>query len=806
MGNIPYNQGMRRWNLTHRHPFRLTLAADVRFGGTDYCNDQIWELGIGEGEPPAISLRTTFGLRARVLRLFPSFSSGDQEVCDPEEFARAPVIRNFYPNFVRLDFSPFPDIDVLAEYWVPQSDAILGRFWLRNNTDREQVIEMEWAAVLSTGDGQRMAADQVDGITVLSGQTGDLAPVVFMTGGAQPGKSPYPALFRNLTIPPGGEVCAAWSHTACATAVESLELSRELNALPWEAHTARIELLNAGQVEIYTGSADWDLAFALSQCLSHSMFVGPSNLLPEPSFVISRQPDHGHSLRGDGSDYNHLWNGQTPLDTYHLSGLLLPGSTELLMGVLRNYFTTQKEDGFVDLKPGLGGQFSRAMATPLLAAITWRTYLSLSESDPAAIEFIRGAYPALLRYFDRWFTPEFDEDQDGVPEWTHPMQTGLEEHPLFSAWQPWSQGADIRTSESPALAAMLYRECRALLEMAEVLGEIGDIGRLAITAVRLKNQIAELWDPDSSSYQYRDRDSHLTTAWESIADQVGPGTMSLQYRSDTPVRLMLKIKANGDTRPQPVVFIHGENASGQHRIERIEAEQIRWSLDYGVLTGDRVYTAVEKVELQGFLPKDEITLSTIGYACQDITLLLPLWAGIPDPEDAEVLVNQQVINEDRFWQEYGLPACIGEPAGDETICRSVNLTLNCMVAEGLLAYGHRSAAAELVSRLMKGIILNSKQDGVLRRSFNAENGDGIGESNALGGLAPVALFLDVLGVQLVSADAVNITGFNPFPWPITVKYRGTTILRQKDKTSVIFPDGQTVEITEGTPQLVRLQE
>jgi hypothetical protein len=38
-----------------------------------------------------------------------------------------------------------------------------------------------------------------------------------------------------------------------------------------------------------------------------------------------------------------------------------------------------------------------------------------------------------------------------------------------------------------------------------------------------------------------------------------------------------------------------------------------------------------------------------------------------------------------------------------------------------------------------------------------------------------------------------LSGNNPFPWPVTVKYRGLTIMRQQGKTSVIFPDGQTVE-------------
>ncbi|MGW8251975.1 MAG: hypothetical protein ACWGO1_15145, partial [Anaerolineales bacterium] len=95
---------------------------------------------------------------------------------------------------------------------------------------------------------------EVGSTTVLSGQTGDLSPVVFMTGGAHPGKSPYPSLVRELEVTAGDELYTAWSHTACSSPEASLELARELNALPWEAHIAAIEMLNAGQVEIYTGN------------------------------------------------------------------------------------------------------------------------------------------------------------------------------------------------------------------------------------------------------------------------------------------------------------------------------------------------------------------------------------------------------------------------------------------------------------------------------------------------------------------------------------------------------------------------
>jgi hypothetical protein len=71
---------MREWRLKIGDPLCLTLAADLRAGETCYANDQIWRLTIGEGEPPALALHTTLGLRARAFRLFPRFTEGDAAI------------------------------------------------------------------------------------------------------------------------------------------------------------------------------------------------------------------------------------------------------------------------------------------------------------------------------------------------------------------------------------------------------------------------------------------------------------------------------------------------------------------------------------------------------------------------------------------------------------------------------------------------------------------------------------------------------------------------------------------------------
>ena len=82
---------MRNWNLTAGDPLQLTIAADARLTPPDYFNDHIWELDLGGGDPSALGLRTTFGLRARLMRIFPRFMENGKSINDPAEFAAPPL-------------------------------------------------------------------------------------------------------------------------------------------------------------------------------------------------------------------------------------------------------------------------------------------------------------------------------------------------------------------------------------------------------------------------------------------------------------------------------------------------------------------------------------------------------------------------------------------------------------------------------------------------------------------------------------------------------------------------------------------
>jgi hypothetical protein len=390
------------------------------------------------------------------------------------------------------------------------------------------------------------------------------------------------------------------------------------------------------------------------------------------------------------------------------------------------------------------------------------------------------------------------------------MQTGFEDHPTFSRWHPWSQGVDIDKAESPALAAFLYRECQSLLQAATVLGRTESVPALQSLAEHLCTSLEAGWDDQQACYHYWDRETHHYTAGEKLGERFGPGTISILRSFDPPVRLLLHIQTGNEATRQPQVILYGESASGQPRIEKLTNERFKWYLGKANLTGERVYSRLEEIEIQGLEADDRVTVYCVDFRCQDQTLLLPLWARMLSTERAEALVTRTIASPEAYWRPYGIPACPKSEencwGGPNPIYGNVNLTWNSLIGEGLLHYGYTNEAVDLFTRLMGPVTQILKECHAFRRYFHAETGQGSGEWNALGGLAPLGFFLEILGVRLISPFKVALKGFNPFPWPVTVKYRGMTILRQRENSIIIFPDGQTISINDPAPQVISLEK
>jgi len=282
---------MREWNLGPGDPLQLTIAADARLTTTNYVDDHIWELDLSGGDPSALALRTTYGLRARMMRLFPRFTENRQTLNDPAAFIGPPRLRRFYPNFLLVTFSPLAGIEVTAEYWVAGSQVVTGRLTLTNRGVTPRSLRLEWVGQLIPLEGRSMAAEQRQSVVVLQGQVEDLFPVLFLTGGPQAGPGPYASLALMLELAPGATRQSTWALAALHDPQESFDLARRVAARPFDAEKARIEMLNASQgVEIITGDPDWDAAFAFSQKTALGLFHSPTEHLPHPALYFPASP------------------------------------------------------------------------------------------------------------------------------------------------------------------------------------------------------------------------------------------------------------------------------------------------------------------------------------------------------------------------------------------------------------------------------------------------------------------------------------------------------------------------------------
>lgn len=785
--------------VNKKSPFSVTLASDANISQTDYFNDQIWELVINQGDPPGLSLDTTYGLRARKQRIFPRFGEGDTQRSDPGEFNTPVTVKAFYPNLVELIFSPLNEILATLEYWIPDSHSAASRITLLNQSTQSRKLTLTWSALLtpSTG-GSRMAIREFDNVSTLCGKTSGLEPVFFLSGGAYASMGPYPALELSLEIEPNEtntSICAIASESS---AQDSFNSARLITSDDWDAKIAQIALSNANIIEIITGEPEWDRVFSFSQKIASSLVLSPTKFFPKNSFVLSRQPDQGNSIRGDGSDYNHLWNGQTALNAWYLSQELLPGSIHLGMNFLENFLSIQNENGMIDWKPGLGNQRSSIAATPMLAYFLKSVYSQTQDK-----EFVETSYPKLQKFYDYWFIPAMDRDHDGIPEWDHPWQTGLEDNKCFSHWLPETEGIDISTFECPDLNSWLVLEGESLLYLAEIVGdESPGIQRFRKRVTALRKSILASWDENQSIFRYRDRDTHLCIDSQIIYNGQLHNNLFIQQSFPEPVRLQIKIDRHGEDTRKIVVFIHGTGPSGGNKIERLSTSQFRWYLSSGFATSDRVYTNIEKIIIEGNQPEDIISISTAGNMTKDISLLLPIFSRIPTSTMVKEILYNSLFNDLGFWKPSGLLNYLDSETKD-----SGNITMiwNTLIMRGLINFDLPQKASEIMTRIMNTLTANYEKSGCLYKIYDAVSGEGKGEKNNLEGLAPLGTFLKIVGVEIITPWRIRVQGTNPFSWPVTVKYQGTTILKNKAKTTVIFPDGQTLSINSEAPHILALE-
>jgi len=757
------------------------ICADASLSLIDPLHDHIWELALNGGEPPALDLHTTFGLRCLGMRLFPSFGQENDEVIDSHSFDQKPQIMERMPNYLRVSCRPFHNIDVELEYWVPESNLICGRVKLTNIGLHPASLKLHWNAILTPGHkGTPMNTVEMGVNTVLQGTCEDLAPVFFITGGPEVTSRSFPSLGFSFALPENASRRLSWGMAALDTPENSIVQARHATSLNWDTELTRMSLAEKrNTLGVYSEAVNWEGWLQESQRRARQFIVNGLNDQKTLHLVSKRNIDtrlqdekllRRNSALNYEADLYHMW---------YLSRVLLPANPSLFKSLIHTVLENQQNDGSLPFTISPAGNVSSVKAPPLLAGLALDTDRFLHDEP-----WLKQIFPLLFRAYRAWFKG----DEAALPTWESAMQTGLERSPLFSTWKAIDLGLDIHYIFSPALAALLYKETQALLNLAQRTDSHENDTWLTARAEQLRLAIEKTYDAKTQTYRYLDVQSGRCDAPKELHTIKHDGILQLKRNFKSPRRFIVLCIAEKDSPKHVEVTLRG-TCQGKPLQEKITLNFSFYQAGISRTTGLELFEGLESVEVQGLVSGSTLSLHLAGTDQQDISLLLPLWAGIPSAEVAAQIIEHNLLP--HYLNEFGLSTY---PAQMDERQNNVSPFWNTLLLEALLQYGYRKEAADILSRLYHGIIQQWTSSGHINSEINPQNGLGSGEHNSMLGLLPIRPLLNLLSIESLEKDQVILQGFNDLFAPFTVQYERVMLILSQNSTVIQTVNGSRTEI------------
>ncbi len=797
---------MREWHLTPGDPMAPRIAADARAGRTNYHDDQVWQLQLGGPQEPALSLETRYGGRVGLARLVPVWRVEGRQFYETQAYHAPPALTAFAPDYLRVRAGLTPTLALTAEFWVMESRAVGGRFAVHNTGPQPLTVRLDLTAQVAREEKSlpMLYLTLETGVVALQlGRLPHLQPILLLEEARETGASAQ--LSRMQTVAPGESVAFRWVLASLPDRNDSLALAhRWLHVEPWDGHLAAIAARAQAAPQVETGHADWDLALAWSQQLVLRSFFAATGHLPHPSFVLTRKPGQGYAATGVHSGgFGYTWGGQTIPDALAIVGTVALAAPELAKGLVYNFLAVQRDDGWIDARPGLDGQRAQVIAPPLLATLAYAVYHFTQDKA-----FLAGCLDGLTRFFERWFAPDLDADGDGVPEWQHPDQGAFAAGPALARGARWAQGVDIQTLEAPDLLTYLIREARALLGICKLL-EREDVAR-AIKS-RYEALVATLetfWDEARGCYTYRDRDAHTCPTGEAVFTGHGEAALSERVTLAQPSRLIVRASGGLSRKPALSCTIEGEDLAGQPAREELPAAAFDWYRGAGMATTRTVWRAVTALRFNGLSRVFKVEARAVDLTPHDVALFMPLWSGALDEARVARLIAH-LTEPDAYWRPYGVPGCPANGPHYATDllqgCGGVWPAWNARIGWALIERGYRQESAELFRRVLTAQSRSLAGEQTFRALYNAETGEGLGDSDIVTGAVSWGWFARLFGAFALDAQRVAIT--EPFAFDgetMTWTQHGVRITRSAARTEIAFPSGETVTLPpDAGAQIVR---
>lgn len=794
-------RNLRRYEIDAASMFDFHLAADARVSRSNYLDDQAWKLDLGGQNRAALAWQTQYGGRADLVSLSPLWRTGGRQVSQFQTYHHAPTVKHFAPNFLEVRAEIVAGLALRARYWVMESNAAGGEFHITNHSQEQLEVQLElFGQVRINGRKQKLNVLTLGdySLALHLGQIGNINPVLVLEGAAPDiygGRISSPKLGRRLTLAAGESKRLPFVVAGLPDMRDSHSVAANWLARNWASYFEKIDSLAATCPAIQTGDASWDQVLDLSYSLLLQARMEPmqtqetGSQLSHASLVANRAINRGWSRRGDGRDHMRPWAGQDPTLVYLAGTAAATIEPAWAQGLIQNYLEQQDETGFVDRQPGLAGQNQSLLMMPLLARLSWLVY-----QDSADRDFLAEVFPRLRAFFQRWLAE--DQDGDGVPEWRSERQMGYVAFPTFGRSQGWAQGADLRQMEGPDLLAYLISEAQALCHIARELEDTEGEQEFRQALSALQSRLEEFWHGDR--YRYRDRDTHLTSEAETLLrGGAGDALHRIERKLRAPGRVILRVVGGVSNAPRISLRLTGLDSAGADCVIEADYQEFDWQNRQGLFITSQALSFVDTIKIERLSRVYKVYASTIDSNRLDINHLLPLWTGLLAGERAAALV-ELARAEAQFMCPNGITMVSQrDPNFDPSNARGgggIWMYFLSLVGEGMVKSGFHKEATALLQRVLTRLALILERDGHLSQFYHASELKGYGEAQHIGGIAPLKLLSDVVGIRILSPRKVWVGG--PFTWgrPIQVAQHGVVVARSADGIQIDFPSGNSVKL------------
>jgi hypothetical protein len=742
-------------------PISLTIAADHAFAADLQSPDIVWQLDLVPDQP--LSLQTSLGLQSQSFRIFPFVGRNKHFFQNLNEFLTSPRIDSLNGTYANLNLSPDPDTQAFFEFWAREPYAISGRITLRNTGTENAELSARVAGLLvPLNGGQGMSITKLDYKTYLRGQSGELTVALVMEGMPKPVISPNQALEVSKLLMPGEEFSTTWRCSLAFSPAESQE--RALNAFPanWQAEIARLEVADqARTLEIETPLHDWNLVFKAAQDQANLLIKQLADPQQALTFFSKRNTHNPVGKSFELRTWTTTSDKSSMLEIRQFVRTLLPAQVpigvELVRGVLKSPQCQSKS----------------APPFPQLASLVWDVHTY--HQQPA---FLAECLPVLAEQTLRWFSLQHDRDQDSLPEWPDPDLARLTDLATFDVWKEASFPTRISSTESIGLAILLSNELETLQRMTRIVGDEALSARLLPYQERLQAAIAR-FRAEQPNASFIDRDTHQVHPSRKLIEVQLPGPVWESVQLENPARLNILLKQSSAIGLPKEFQVVGVDSCGDKLRETIDSSLILWLPNCFHITTQNVFSRFDRLEGLD-VNRGSVEVYTSDLQITDISQQLG-WEG----QSGEAELPSWSAPQDLRYR-FGLPTDLnpGKAEGGK-----VNISWNCLLIEHLNHIGEKKLAFDLLSRLMLGFTSMLKREHALMEGFTSDSGSCWGNRNGVRGLLPPLLLLELAGIQIVNEQKVSISGENPCPWPLIVRFRGLEVRREGKNTTIQFPDG-----------------